>query len=431
MKPHVIIGLRDSININAPYWEDIIKGKSGVPDQFYNVLDSILVEKYKMPFWVTQNYPKEFKEWTTYELEAGLNKIFRIIFKKNIHIPTRLIDDLKNSPLVESVRIGDIGQVGIPVQKISEAASLSQKYRRNGTYLQEAHLYSKGNSQIKIAVLDTGFDLSHPEINHALLQGKDFVNIIDGSNQFIGDYLGYDDEPEDEVGHGTHVTGIISAKGLRMPIGVVPECKIIPVKVLGALKKGSSIVGAGLIDNINNGIKWAVDQGADIINMSLGIKHSGGGLPHQEVIDYAVKRGVTVVAASGNDGLQDKYYPGALPGVIAVGAADDQGNLAQFSTYGGHVSLIAPGVHVYSSFLKDGYAISSGTSQAAPMVSGGIALLKSFALEKGVKLNDHQVKYILKHTSDKINNQFKDFKAGFGKINLLDALKLLQFKFQN
>jgi len=338
---------------------------------------------------------------------------------------------LNEIPLVESVKLGGIGKVRLPNQAISEATSLSKKYRENGIYLKEAHLFTRGMENIKIAVLDTGFDLTHPEIEHAFLQGKDFVNIIDGAKQFIGDYLGMDDEPEDEVGHGTHVTGIISAKGNRMPIGVAPNCKIIPIKVLGALKRGNSIVGAGLIDNINNGIKWGVDQGADIINMSLGIKHTGGGLPHQEVIDYAVRKGVTIVAASGNDGLKDRYYPGALPGVIAVGASDDRGNLAGFSTFGGHVSLIAPGVHVYSSFLNNGYAISSGTSQAAPMVAGGIALLKSYALEKGKPLKDNQIKYLLKHTSDKVSNQFKDFKAGFGRLNLLDALKLLQFKFQN
>ncbi|MEL6866776.1 MAG: S8 family serine peptidase, partial [Bacteroidota bacterium] len=277
-------------------------------------------------------------------------------------------------------------------------------------------------------ILDTGFELDHPEIQHALLPGKDFVDIIDGAQKFIGDFLGPDNQPEDEVGHGTHVAGIIAAKGYRMPIGLVPNCKILPIKVLGALRQGEKVVGAGLVDNINNGIKWAVDQGAEVINMSLGIKHLGGGLPHEEVINYALRKGVTVVAASGNDGQRDKYYPGALPGVIAVGAADDQGAVAAFSTFGGHVSLIAPGVNIYSSFLNKSYVASSGTSQAAPFVAGAIALLKSYALSKERPLGDRQIKYLLKHTSDKVSQQFKDIRAGFGRLNLLDALRLYQYK---
>jgi subtilisin family serine protease len=256
----------------------------------------------------------------------------------------------------------------------------------------------------------------------------DFVDIIDGAEKFIGDYLGYDSDPKDDVGHGTHVCGILAAKGLKMEKGVVPSCKIIPVRVLGALKKGDAIVGAGLIDNINTGIKWAVDQGVDVINMSLGIKHEGGGLPHEQVIKYAQRKGVTIVAASGNDGSQDLYYPGALPGVIAVGSVDNNGQMATFSTYGAHVSFVAPGTGIVSSFPENKYSMSSGTSQASPYVAGAIALLKSFASKFGQKLKDNQVKYILKHTSDRMSGQFKDIKSGYGRINLLDALKLLKYK---
>lgn len=99
-------------------------------------------------------------------------------------------------------------------------------------------------------------------------------------------------------------------------------------------------------------------------------------------MNYAQRKGVTVVAASGNDGRMELYYPGALPSVIAVGAADDRGEVADFSTYGDHVSFIAPGVDVYSSSLGNGYAFSTGTSHAAPFVTGAIALMKSYARAK-------------------------------------------------
>jgi subtilisin family serine protease len=284
---------------------------------------------------------------------------------------------------------------------------------------------------VKIAVLDTGVDISHPEIEHCMLGGMDFVDILDGADRFIGDFLGEDAEPLDEVGHGTHVTGILCAKGGKMPKGVVPDCKIIPVRVLGAMNNAGRLVGAGLIDNISSGIKWAVDAGADIVNMSLGVKHSGGGLPHKEVIEYALSKGVTVVAASGNDGTNDKYYPGALHDVIAVGAVDYNNVITGFSTYGSHISLVAPGFQVYSAGLNHGYAFASGTSQASPFVAGSIALLKSYAYKRGRKLSDKQVKFVLKMTADRNFAGLKDLKYGYGKINLLDAVKFLDYKFLN
>jgi thermitase len=212
-------------------------------------------------------------------------------------------------------------------------------------------------------------------------------------------------------------------------VGVVPECKVMPIRVLGAMQRGSKRVGAGLVDNINTGIKWAIDHGADVINMSLGIQQTGGGLPHQEVVDYAQQKGVTIVAASGNDGKEQLYYPGALPHVIAVGAMDEQDGIPPFSTYGKQVSFIAPGTNIYSSYLNGNYAFSTGTSHAAPFVTGAVALLKSYALkQRNYRLSDSQVKHILKHTADKVDTRFKHHKAGFGRLNLADALRLLNYK---
>ena len=132
------------------------------------------------------------------------------------------------------------------------------------------------------------------------------------------------------MGHGTHVSGIIAGKGLQMDEGVAPECSLMAVRVLATMKDGDRLVGAGIVDNINSGIKWAVDNGADVINMSLGIRHTGGGLPHQDVVRYALSKNVAVVAASGNDGTAERYYPGALKGVFAVGAADERRRAGRF-----------------------------------------------------------------------------------------------------
>jgi subtilisin family serine protease len=247
------------------------------------------------------------------------------------------------------------------------------------------------------------------------------------TTDFIGDVNDYDDVPEDEVGHGTHVSGIIASRGLNMAEGICPNCSIMPVRVLASMKNGNRVVGAGIIDNINAGIKYAVDKGADVINMSLGIKNTGGGLPHEDVIKYAISKNVTIVAASGNDGTEEKYYPGALPDVIAVGATDNFGHVTNFTSFGADITVVAPGLNIYSSFTNNTYQFASGTSQASPFVCGTIGLLKSYARQQGKILTNEAIKYILKHSSDKIDTHMRNQKAGYGLINLADAFKLLNY----
>ena len=429
MKPHFIIKLKNAIVPRPPSWEEILKNTSlSSPVSITNNIDHLL-NSISLSVIVTSEYNfKLGNRWSADELVSGLDRIYRIILKDSFEIPEHLMERLSNLPEVEYARPGHIGYTKLP----AHYAALSQTSRLEKghelIHLKEAQFYSKGNAAIKIAVLDTGIDMQHPEIEHAIVQGKDFVNIIEGAKEFIGDFLDFDDSPDDEVGHGSHVAGILVSAGKKMPLGIVPDCKIMPVRVLGAMKNGEEIVGAGLIDNINTGIKWAVDNGANIINMSLGIKREGGGLPHEEVINYALQKGVTVVAASGNDGTSDKYYPGALKGVVAVGAVNEKDEIAEFSTFGAHVSFVAPGTNIYSSYKMHEYAFSSGTSQASPFVTGGVALLKSYAHENGKDLDDGQIKYILKNTADKPDGHLRNDKWGYGRINLIDAIKLLNYK---
>lgn len=423
MKQHLILSLARRLSGEIPYWEDFIYDKSQSLEHVLPEVDGVLRSH---PFWVTGNYRPAKKNWSKQEVESGLDREYRIILRENGVLPDSIVERIRLLPYVREIRSGGITETVLPRENIVKATSLRHRYRQDSTLMRAAHQFTSGDDGVVIAVLDTGFEAGHQEIAHALLPGKDFVDIIDGATNFIGDFLGYDDIPEDEVGHGTHVAGIICGAGRKMPVGVAPRCRILPVKVLGALRQGAQVVGAGLIDNINSGIKYAVDAGADVINMSLGIRHLGGGLPHEKVIRYALSKGVTVVAASGNDGREDRYYPGAIPGVIAVGAADNAGLIAPFSTYGTHVSLTAPGVNILSSHLNGKYAFSSGTSQAAPFVAGAIGLLKSLAAELGGRCSHQELKTILRHTSHKAPGKFKDQRAGYGHLNILDALKMLR-----
>lgn len=429
MKPHIELRLLPGVvTPDAPYWEDAIHDKAGTDISVDREVSRILAH-HRVPVITTRAYSPHGNTWSPDEVASGFNRVYRLVLIEGGSLPPGLIREIQLVPTVEYVRLGAVGTTDLPAPEVAALSVSTDRRSREAIHLDEAQQYSLGDPSIIVAVLDTGVWLTHPEFDGRLLPGRDFVDILDGADKFLGDYLDADDDPTDAVGHGTHVAGILVAKGKEMPRGVVPKCRILPVRVLGALRQGDRSVGAGLVDNINVAIKWAIDRGASIINMSLGVRHTGGGLPHQDVIDYARRKGVTVVAAAGNDGREALYYPGALPHVIAVGAVDDQDAVAPFSTFGRQVSFVAPGTNIYSTFLRNEYAHSTGTSHATPFVTGAAALLASYARTRhATRLSDAQIKHVLKHTADRVDSQFKHPKAGFGRINLLDALKLLEYK---
>ena len=427
MKDHIRIKTRSALPLEQlPHWQQLLNDRRLESEHFIPSVDRVM-HRYGVPFLATREYQPKTTQWSPDEVASGLDRIYRLILTRGGRVPAPLIEELTLIPDIEEASAVNIGQMELNPRS-SMLSRRTDRASRDAIYLDEAQAFSKGSSDITIAVLDTGVSLQHPELTHALVDGYDFVNIIDGASEFIGDFIEADPIAEDEVGHGSHVAGIICGAGRSMPRGVVPECKIMPVRVLAAMQKQGRKMGAGLIENINAGVKYAVDNGADIINMSLGVRHEGGGLPHKEVIDYAKRKGVTIVAASGNDGRQQMYYPGAFESVIAVGAMTNGGEVADFSTYGDQVSLIAPGVDVYSSYLDDEYAFSTGTSHASPFVAGAIALMKSYARKLGRQLSDSQIKHVLKHTADKIDSNFKHPKAGYGRLNLADAMRYLVHK---
>ena len=428
MKRHLRLTLQPGVaHAPVPSWLDIIEDKDLTTPQFQPDVDRVLRE-HDCPAWATHEYRPAGQGWSSDEQRTGMDRVFRLILQRDGPVPTRVIAALLALPVVATAQEGAIAESPIPQPAAAAMSRPTDLASREAIGLPAAHLVSRGSKRVTVAVLDTGVMVDHRELKAVTLPGFDFVDVIDGAGDFIGDFVGADPIPEDEVGHGTHVAGVIAAKGVGMPVGVVPECRVLPVRVLGAMKRDGRTIGAGLVDNINVGVKWAVDQGADVINMSLGIRHEAGGLPHEEVIAYAARRGVTVVAASGNDGSDALYYPSALAEVVAVGAADRNGEIASFSTWGDQVDLVAPGVDIFSAAPDGGYAFSTGTSHASPFVAGAAALLRAVALAHGRRIRDQHVKHILKHTADRIDKRFKSSKAGFGLLNLADAVRLLEFR---
>lgn len=430
MKPHLVVKLaRGAPAPDAPHWSAIVRDKAQATEQLTPVIDRVLRD-WTLPVWVAKEYrAASGAAWNAAEIAAGLDRVYRLVVQTDRVIPYALIDALRALPIVEEARAGEIARVPLPRAEAQSWAPRTDQESRDAIFLPDAHRKTMGDDAIVIAVLDTGICRTHPELASSLIPGFDFVDILDGHDEFVGDFLDADADPDDDVGHGTHVAGIIAGKGLRMPVGVAPRCRILPVRTLGAMRQGDLRIGAGLVDNINNSFKYAIDHGARVINASIGIPHTGGGLPHAEVVDYARRKGVTIVAAAGNDGQSALYYPGALPHVVAAGAFGEDGDVAVFSTYGNQITCIAPGENIYSSHLEDSYAFASGTSQAAPFVTGAIALLIAHARAvAGHTLTDAQVKHVLKHSSDKVDARFKHPRAGFGRLNLRDALRLVEQK---
>lgn len=441
MRDHLYICLySDPIGEKMPYWADDLSFSAGRCIPFDSVDEVLSTSGYQ--YKTTMEYPMASSSWTEDEKACGMNRIYRLVLTRAGRIPQSLIENIRLLPEVEQVRSCSIGitdSLELSTKRGKGRGRVGLAHGQEEVGLTEAQLHSKGDRRIRIAILDTGVDCDHNELAHAITGGSDFVNIIRNTKSFIGDITGFDTEPEDEVGHGTHVAGIIAARGKAMSIGIVPDCTIIPVRVLAAMRSpGGKVVGAGLVDNINVALKWAIDQGVDVINMSLGVKHSVGstsegrrytrGLPHEEVVKYAIRKGVTIVAASGNSGSNEVYYPSGHPWVLTCGAVDETGEPASFSTFGRHVDVMAPGTSIYSSSMHNGYAFSTGTSHAAPFLTGAIALLKSYALKRGRKLSDQKVKHLLKHSCDRFGRTIKDPKSGFGSLNIKDSMRLLKSK---
>lgn len=265
-----------------------------------------------------------------------------------------------------------------------------------------------GLPQINIAVVDTGVDLNHPDLKDNLSKSYTSVRGTNSAN--------------DDNGHGTHVSGIISgiANNERGGVGLSPKCKIMPVKSLSGKGEGND-------SDIAEGIIWAVDNGANIINLSLG--GAGAGKTLENAIKYAYNSNVLVVAAMGNNGQRVRNYPAAYKNVIAVGATDQNNKSASFSNYGDWISVAAPGLKIHSTFptykvelsrfnLPPNYAAMSGTSMSVPFVSS----LASLVMSKYPAIKRSDIRKKIETSSIDVDKNGYDEFFGYGVIDAQKAL---------
>lgn len=255
-----------------------------------------------------------------------------------------------------------------------------------------------------IAVIDTGVDASH----------SDLTGEVENGYNFISDNT----DTSDDNGHGTHVAGIIEAatnngNGIAS-IGF--KGTLLPIKVLDS-------TGSGTDGDVASGITYATDNGAKIINLSLG--GSDFSQTEQDAVNYAIKHGVIVVAAAGNNSNNSPVYPAADSGVLAVSASNQNDNLASFSSFGSDIYVSAPGVSITSTYNNGGYAQMSGTSMAAPHLAGLLGLAYSLKNSSGINIID-----AIKQTSDKVGPYSYDQNGwnqyfGYGRLNAGKLLTLL------
>ena len=249
-------------------------------------------------------------------------------------------------------------------------------------------------SGVKVAVIDTGIQLNHPDLSGNILTGYDFVNNDSSAN--------------DDNGHGTHVAGIVaSTMNGSGNVGASYSAKLIPIKVLNES-------GYGYLSDVAKGIYYATDNGARVINLSLGTPYDSDVM--RRAVAYASNKGVLIVAAAGNESGAPCSYPAAYSSVVCVVATTQDNKLASFSNIGGE--LAAPGVSNYSTYINSSYAKLSGTSMASPHVAGSAALLMSVCTD----CTTSQIRDILRSTAIDLGAEGKDIIFGYGLVNLVDAI---------
>ena len=304
----------------------------------------------------------------------------------------------------------------VPVTPAHADTIRSQQWALEAMHTEQAWRTSQGTG-VTVAVLDTGVDDTHPDLTGQVLPGKDLI----GFGATSGDRAW--------ARHGTAMAGIIAGHGHGFErsdgvLGIAPQAKILPVRVIlegtdPARGKARTSKGGALAD----GIRWAADQGADVINLSLGDdSESAHPEPAEDAaVRYALDKGAVVVASAGNGGEKGDHisYPAAYPGVIAVAAVDEYGTHAAFSTRRWYATVSAPGVDVVIADPDRSYYEGWGTSAAAAFVSGAVALVRSAYPD----LTPAQIKKLLADTARETPEDGRDDARGHGLVDPAAAIK--------
>ncbi|TQV86030.1 S8 family serine peptidase [Aliikangiella coralliicola] len=373
---------------------------------------------------------------------SGVARVLLIQTQNDVHA-RQLMEAVAQIPIVEKVQADRICIAPFysePVfertpetdasNSITETDEAQAWQSRLLTQLPQALGFEPGDPSVVVGLADTGIMANHRALTANIRRGFDTVDLkpsMVGDLQLVGDNRSFDELPFDEVGHGTGCAGILQASGGLLPPGGAGRCGLTPVRVLGAGLSAQKRIGIGALSNIDAGMKRLIDLNVKVVNMSFGTAKSSlsqfSPLPHEEVVKYALSRDVILVAASGNSGIEEAYYPAAHEGVIAVGAVDNHANPCAFSTRGNHVDLCAPGKKVWTTGMN-GYQQVTGTSFAAPFVAGVCALMAAHAARRALPLNASIAADILRQSARPFASANVEG-YGSGVVDALAALQLL------
>ena len=317
--------------------------------------------------------------------------------------------ELLNNPDVAYIEEDTLLQAINPISNIplvtNAAANVGIEYDNAWSVshigAQIPHGQSFTGAGIDIAILDTGIDYNHPDLDINYSGGDNFISLD------VNNHDPYDDSYNS---HGTHVAGVIAAEldGAGV-VGVAPDASIYAVKVLDG-------AGFGSVSSIVAGIDWAIANQMDIINMSMGMS------THSQLLSDACAAadaaGILLVAAAGNTYAGPVLYPAAYPSVIAVGATTIFDDIAPISSSGPELELVAPGLNVYSTVVGGGHGYLGGTSQSAPHVTGLAALITSAGMVSDANsdgvINHHDTRILLQTSAIDLGSQGFDELYGYG-----------------
>ena len=310
-----------------------------------------------------------------------------------------------------SIRVGAMVYLPITFKNYCSPPSYSELVRYNMSIINAPAMWAfEGRCAlgegITVAVIDTGVDLDHPDLQENIVNGRTYVA---GTST-----------PDDDEGHGTHVAGAVAAamNGTGV-LGVAPRANIMPIKAL-------DFEGSGSTSNVAAAVRWAVDNGAHIINLSLGSVNESPTM--KDAVNYATNNGALVIAAAGNCGsssfpangctIQDEpSFPAAFENVMAVASTTSSDTQSSFSTEGSYVEIAAPGSSIYSTVPGGSYASTSGTSQATPHVAGLAAAVWSL----NPSLTNSQVRALINNTAVDLGSAGRDIQFGYGRIDAYAA----------
>jgi subtilisin family serine protease len=370
--------------------------------------------------------------WDDVEEELGLSRTYRLEIAPGDGDLEALIDELAGLAEIEMVAPQFLCEGGSAVAVRRAAAPVDEPDPRELVGAARALELEPGDSALIVGLVDSGVALEHAELQGRLRPGLNTVSTAELSQgvTLLGGPRADLQDVADDQGHGTECASILCGNGFRIARGLVGAARVVPIRSLcGArVPDRDTPTAIGSLPDIDSGVKTAIDLGARVVNLSFGTPETAldryDYVPHIDVVRYALARDVVLVVASGNGGDDVRYYPAALPGVIAVGAVAADRRPSGFTSRGAHVALSAPGERIpCASIASGGYARVNGTSFASPIVAGACALMLARAARHSTALSPLAVRGLLADSASPFATGSDAHGCGAGILDVPAALR--------